>query len=257
MIDFMVNIKNKKNMTIGNMKTFMTTSVLCVFFNGILIYGMKNNNTQNQKIDDDNILNSSNNNIKNDDIKNSINNENYQIDDKNETNEIIKEQKKNKKKKEQNKIVDIDNIIQFNSQQNDTSFLETNKTIKILSKGDLILSDKEKDSSIFYNYKGHYSLFCCCNLWNNKEENQKKYIYEQRILEEKRQRMLEEEEKNKEKKENLNINSASITIENLNDKNKVPDINSSTEMLQNNNNNKTQQVLKKEEEKNLNEKEKK
>ena len=106
--------------------------------------------------------------------------------------------------------------------------------------------DKEKNSSIFYNYKGHYSLFCCCNLWNNKEENQKKYIYEQRIL--------EEEEKNKEKKEDPNINSESITMGNWNDKNKVTNINSSTEMLLNNNNNKT---LKKDEEKILNEKEKK
>lgn len=43
MIDFMANIKNKKNMTMCNIKTLMATSVLCVFFNGILIYGMENN----------------------------------------------------------------------------------------------------------------------------------------------------------------------------------------------------------------------
>lgn len=43
MIDFMVNIKNKKNMTMGNMKTLMATSLLYVFFNGILIYGVEKN----------------------------------------------------------------------------------------------------------------------------------------------------------------------------------------------------------------------
>jgi len=43
MIDFMANIKNKKNMTMCNIKTLMATSVLCVFFNGILIYGMEDN----------------------------------------------------------------------------------------------------------------------------------------------------------------------------------------------------------------------
>ena len=40
MIDFMANIKNKKNMTKCNIKTFVATSVLCVFFNGAAIYGM-------------------------------------------------------------------------------------------------------------------------------------------------------------------------------------------------------------------------
>ena len=37
MIDFMANIKNKKNMTMCNIKTLVATSVLCVFFNGVLI----------------------------------------------------------------------------------------------------------------------------------------------------------------------------------------------------------------------------
>lgn len=40
MIDFMANIKNKKNMTMCNIKTLVATSVLCVFFNGVAIYGM-------------------------------------------------------------------------------------------------------------------------------------------------------------------------------------------------------------------------
>ena len=43
MIDFMVNIKNKKNMIKCNIKTLMATSVLCVFFNVVLIYGTENN----------------------------------------------------------------------------------------------------------------------------------------------------------------------------------------------------------------------
>ena len=41
MIDFMANIKSKKNMTMCNIKTLIATSVLCVFFNGAAIYGMK------------------------------------------------------------------------------------------------------------------------------------------------------------------------------------------------------------------------
>ena len=47
MIDFMANIKNKKNMTKCNMKTLMATSALCVFFNGALIYGMEGNTQEN------------------------------------------------------------------------------------------------------------------------------------------------------------------------------------------------------------------
>lgn len=46
MIDFMVNIKNKKDMTKCNIKTLMATSVLCIFFNGILIYGMDNSDDE-------------------------------------------------------------------------------------------------------------------------------------------------------------------------------------------------------------------
>ena len=42
MVDFMANIKNKKDMTKCNIKILMATSVLCVFFNGVLnIYGME------------------------------------------------------------------------------------------------------------------------------------------------------------------------------------------------------------------------
>ena len=41
MVDLMTNIKNKKNMIKCNIKTLVATSVLCVFFNGALIYGMK------------------------------------------------------------------------------------------------------------------------------------------------------------------------------------------------------------------------
>lgn len=44
MIDFMADIKNKKNMIKCNIKTLMATSVLCVFFNVVLIYGMENDN---------------------------------------------------------------------------------------------------------------------------------------------------------------------------------------------------------------------
>ena len=47
MIDFMANIKNKKNMTKCNMKTLMATSALCVFFNGALIYGMDGHTQEN------------------------------------------------------------------------------------------------------------------------------------------------------------------------------------------------------------------
>ena len=46
MIDFMVNIKNKKNMIKCNIKTLMATSVLCVFFNGVLIYGTDNSDDE-------------------------------------------------------------------------------------------------------------------------------------------------------------------------------------------------------------------
>ena len=47
----MVNIKNKQNMTKFNIKTFVATSVLCVFFNGILIYGMKDSNTNKENLE--------------------------------------------------------------------------------------------------------------------------------------------------------------------------------------------------------------
>ena len=46
MIDFMANIKNKKNMTMCNIKTLMATSFLCVFFNGVLIYGTEDSNDE-------------------------------------------------------------------------------------------------------------------------------------------------------------------------------------------------------------------
>ena len=46
MIDFMVNIKNKKDMTKCNIKTLMATSVLCIFFNGVLIYGTDNSDDE-------------------------------------------------------------------------------------------------------------------------------------------------------------------------------------------------------------------
>ena len=159
MMDFIANIKNKKNITMGNMKTFMTTSVLCVFFNGILIYGMKEeNDTQKQEIKLNNI-----NNIKNDNIENSINNEKPQIEN-------------------------INDMPSLNGKQNGKNFFETDENFKKLNTEDIILPDKEKDSNIFYNYKGNLSLCCCCNLWNNKKENQIKYDEEQRMLEDEQQK---------------------------------------------------------------------
>ena len=57
MIDFMANIKNKKNMTMGNMKTLMATSVLFVFFNGVLIYGTEDSDNDNDNKNNATILN--------------------------------------------------------------------------------------------------------------------------------------------------------------------------------------------------------
>lgn len=153
MIDFMANIKNKKNMTKCNIKTLMATSVLCVFFNGVLIYGMYNE-AENSESDfifsGDNISINKNNHIKNDNDSNIDNMES-----------LMKQQvKKNE-----------------NLYKNDEIFNKRNRK-------KITYFDKKEDSSIFFNYKGNFSLLFCCNFCNNKKENRKKYLKEKRDKEE-------------------------------------------------------------------------
>ena len=75
MIDFMVNIKNKKNMIKCNIKTLMATSVLCVFFNGVLIYGTENDDDNDTQKNDNN----NNNNVKSLTIENQLSEDDFSM----------------------------------------------------------------------------------------------------------------------------------------------------------------------------------
>ena len=134
MIDFMVNIKNKKSMTICNIKTLVATSVLCVFFNGVLIYGTK---------EEPIIIN-----------KNDNNNNVMEF-----TNLNNKEEKKNKN---ENEVKHIEVV----SGQNIYSpvYLQMKRRKK--------KKDEEKFFPDYcYNYKGNFALLCCCNFCNGKKKD--------------------------------------------------------------------------------------
>jgi len=146
MIDFMANIKNKKNMTKCNMKTLMATSVLCVFFNGALIYGMDGHTQEN------------------------VNNNNNGQPEGQPTKHV--------------KVVKIENFnnLQEPKNNNDLDNLNNNETpIHKLLKEEYtnpykkIKKRKNNSNNIFFNYKDHFSLFFCCNLCNDKAQN--KYLY--------------------------------------------------------------------------------
>ena len=147
MIDFMANIKNKKNMTKCNMKTLMATSALCVFFNGALIYGMDNHTPEN------------------------VNNNTNEQPEGQPTKHV--------------KVVKIENFnnVQEPKNNNDLDNFNNNETTihKLLKEEDPDFSKKLKkgknnSSNIFFNYKDHFSLFFCCNLCNDKAQNRKKYL---------------------------------------------------------------------------------
>ena len=153
MIDFMANIKNKKNMTKCNIKTLMATSVLCVFFNGALIYGMEGNTPE--------------------DVNNNKN-----------------EQNNNNNNGPQNKPVVVIKKGNVNNDQepknnNNLDKLET-PIPKYLKEEDLnshkkLKKGKNNGNNIFFNYKDHFSLFFCCNLCNDKEYNRNKYLHNKRL----------------------------------------------------------------------------
>lgn len=145
MIDFMANIKNKKNMTKCNMKTLMATSALCVFFNGALIYGMDNHTQKN------------------------VNNNNEQPEEQ-PTKHV--------------KVVKIENFnnVQEPKNNNDLGNFNDNKTpIHKLLKEEYtnphkkLKKRKNNSNNIFFNYKDHFSLLFCCNLCNDKAQNE--YLY--------------------------------------------------------------------------------
>lgn len=145
MIDFMANIKNKKNMTKCNMKTLMATSVLCVFFNGALIYGMEGHTQEN--------------------VNNNNNNE--QPEGQQFPHVVVVENVNNDQKIENNNNLDkLETLIygQLNGEVHE-----------FYGKG-----VKKNSNNIFFNYKDHFSLFFCCNLCNDKAQNRKEYLYKRR-----------------------------------------------------------------------------
>ena len=149
MIDFMANIKNKKNMTKCNMKTLMATSALCLFFNGALIYGMDNHTQENVN-----------------------NNNNEQQEGPQGGQVFVMKNVNNDQEHKNNKNF---NIPQYNGTPIHKLLKEEDPDFsKKLKKG------KNNSSNIFFNYKDHFSLFFCCNLCNDKAQNRKKYLYKRR-----------------------------------------------------------------------------
>ena len=151
MIDFMANIKNKKNITKCNMKTLMATSALCVFFNGALIYGMDNHTPEN------------------------VNNNTNEQPEGQPTKHV--------------KVVKIENFnnVQEPKNNNDLDNFNNNETtIHKLFKEEYtnpykkLKKEKNNSNNIFFNYKDHFSLFFCCNLCNDRAQNRKKYLYKRR-----------------------------------------------------------------------------
>ena len=147
MIDFIVNIKNKKNMTKFNIKTFVATSVLCVFFNGAAIYGMKEKKGEKGEEKETVLI------LENNDDKG---------EEKLKTEEGEKELE-DKDKSGTNKLKDI----------------KMEPKVKKLEKN----IQKNIQKNIFLNYRGNYSLLFCCNLCNNKEANMNEFLKEQNALE--------------------------------------------------------------------------
>ena len=159
MVDLMTNIKNKKNMIKCNIKTLVATSVLCVFFNGALIYGMKeekqsHSSYQSCRFHISGIFHSEN--EKN--IKETVDPEiliKKLNDNEDKSYKIIPkytmEKLKMKKKTKGNILKNVQNI----------------QNIQNIRK------------NILRNYKGHLSLCLCCNLFNNKEENMHKFFIKQ------------------------------------------------------------------------------
>ena len=136
MIDFMVNIKNKKNMTMCNIKTLVATSVLCVFFNGVLTYGANEEHI---------IINKNENNVMEEEIIDPNNN---------------KGEKNNKNKNTGKPHIEIvsDKIL------NGQGYLQIKKRRK--------KKDEEKFFPDYcYNYKGNFALLCCCNFCNGKKKD--------------------------------------------------------------------------------------
>ena len=146
MIDFMANIKNKKNMTKCNMKTLMATSALCVFFNGAIIYGMDGHTQEN------------------------VNNNNNEQPEGQQVGQVfVMGNGNNDQEPKNNKTL---NMSQYNETPNYKHLKEDDiNYYKKLKKG------KNNSSNIFFNYKDHFSLFFCCNLCNDKAQNRNKYIY--------------------------------------------------------------------------------
>lgn len=150
MIDFMANIKNKKNMTKCNMKTLMATSALCVFFNGALIYGMDNHTPEN--------------------VNNNNNNEQPEGQPTKHVKVVKIENFNNVQEPENNN--DLDN---FNNNETPIHKLlkeEYTNPYKKFKKG------KNNSNNIFFNYKDHFSLLFCCNLCNDKMQNRNEYLNE-------------------------------------------------------------------------------
>jgi len=197
MIDFMANITNKKNMTKCNIKTLMATSVLCVFFNGVLIYGMIDDNLKdnlnindiqnkkeieetNQDEIDINNANNINNNIDSINIKNIKNMKNYNapnplynsekyIKNISQSNDLLYSSNRNFELK--NKLL-IYKDIQLNNGEESNSEVIPSKDLEDL----IIKREKRILNSAFRNYKGEFSLLFCCNWLNGKLEKRQEYI---------------------------------------------------------------------------------
>lgn len=168
MVDFMTNIKNKKNMTKCNIKTLMATSVLCVFFNGILIYGMEGGPT---------VLNNINFNNNQEKLKNFNIDPSVQVSDKNfDINPFFQEP-------DQNFNFNGNEEGKLNENKNESFNINPKYTIKKKkTKGDILKNVQNIQNiqkNILRNYKGHLSLCLCCNLFNNKEENMCKFFAKQ------------------------------------------------------------------------------
>ena len=172
MIDFMVNIKNKQNMTKFNIKTFVATSVLCVFFNGAAIYGMKEKK--------ETVLTLGNNNDKGE--------EKLKTEEGKKETVIILEnnddkgEEKLKTEEGKNELEDKDK-----SGKNNITYIKMEPKVKKIR--------KNIQKNIFLNYRGKYSLLFCCNLCNNKEANMNEFLKEQNALElnEKKKELIEKE----------------------------------------------------------------
>lgn len=147
MIDFMANIKNKKNMTKCNMKTLMATSALCVFFNGALIYGMDGNTQEN--------------------VNNNNNNEQPKGQQVGQV--FVMGNVNNDQEPKNNKTI---NIPPYNETPNHKHLKEDD--INYYKK---LKKEKNNSSNIFFNYKDHFSLLFCCNLCNDKVQNKYKYLH--------------------------------------------------------------------------------